>query len=367
MGPVREALLRLLRAGAGDEPVEDLLALALPVLAETTGATGLALADPVGDGLRLGPCTGALPDGDPSAWASTGAGVALHDVELHGRATEMLAGDPVGERATRLLPDLRSALGLDARLLDGSALVVDVLIAPLPHAGDDEQAWHVVFVEDASARLEREGLTARLQEARMRRRQALEINDNVEQGLVAACYALDAERYPEVATYLRRTLDAARSMMNDLLDPLTGEELGPGALVRRTPAALDAPLAPVPDPVEPGGGLRVLVVDDAADLRLLARTVLDRVGGLTVVGEAVDGLDGVEQATVLQPDLVVLAWRCRGWTGSRRCPASRRRCPGCASWSSAASTRRPSPTRRSRRGPTLTRQRAAPCASSSTW
>ena len=40
-------------------------------------------------------------------------------------------------------------------------------------------------------RLEGEALAARLGEAQLRRRQALEINDNVVQGLVAAVYALD--------------------------------------------------------------------------------------------------------------------------------------------------------------------------------
>jgi DNA-binding NarL/FixJ family response regulator len=51
---------------------------------------------------------------------------------------------------------------------------------------------------------------------------------------------------------------------------------------------------------------RVLVVDDAEDLRMLLRMKLDRTEGLDVVGEAVDGVDGVEQATRLQPDLVLL-------------------------------------------------------------
>jgi DNA-binding NarL/FixJ family response regulator len=58
--------------------------------------------------------------------------------------------------------------------------------------------------------------------------------------------------------------------------------------------------------VAPSVPRRVLVVDDAEDLRMLLRMKLDRTDGLDVVGEAVDGLDGVEQATRLQPDLVLL-------------------------------------------------------------
>jgi DNA-binding NarL/FixJ family response regulator len=51
---------------------------------------------------------------------------------------------------------------------------------------------------------------------------------------------------------------------------------------------------------------RVLIVDDAEDLRDLLRFGLERSAHLEVVGEAVDGVDAVEQARVLQPDLVFL-------------------------------------------------------------
>lgn len=51
---------------------------------------------------------------------------------------------------------------------------------------------------------------------------------------------------------------------------------------------------------------RVLIVDDAEDLRELLRFGLERSNDLEVVGEAVDGVDAVEQARALQPDLVFL-------------------------------------------------------------
>lgn len=54
------------------------------------------------------------------------------------------------------------------------------------------------------------------------------------------------------------------------------------------------------------GMMRVLVVDDAPDLRLVVREALEVDGGFTVVGEADDGMKGVELASRLQPDLVVL-------------------------------------------------------------
>lgn len=49
-----------------------------------------------------------------------------------------------------------------------------------------------------------------------------------------------------------------------------------------------------------------LLVDDDQDIRHLIRLYLERMGGFEVVGEAVDGLDGIEQAGRLQPDVVLL-------------------------------------------------------------
>jgi two-component system chemotaxis response regulator CheY len=51
---------------------------------------------------------------------------------------------------------------------------------------------------------------------------------------------------------------------------------------------------------------RILVVDDNPAIRGALRRILEFNDGWTVCGEAVDGRDGVEKATQLRPDLVVL-------------------------------------------------------------
>ena len=51
---------------------------------------------------------------------------------------------------------------------------------------------------------------------------------------------------------------------------------------------------------------RVLIVDDAEDLRSLLRARMEMTDHLEVVGEAGDGVAAVEQARLLQPDLVML-------------------------------------------------------------
>jgi signal transduction histidine kinase/DNA-binding NarL/FixJ family response regulator len=56
----------------------------------------------------------------------------------------------------------------------------------------------------------------------------------------------------------------------------------------------------------PGSGpVRVVIIDDTYDLRELLRLALTR-GGLEVVGEAGDGLSGIECVRVEQPDVVLL-------------------------------------------------------------
>ena len=50
----------------------------------------------------------------------------------------------------------------------------------------------------------------------------------------------------------------------------------------------------------------VLIVDDQAPFRDVARMVVDMADGFEVVGEAVDGLSGVAAAAELQPTLVLM-------------------------------------------------------------
>ena len=73
-----------------------------------------------------------------------------------------------------------------------------------------------------------------------RRRQALEINDNVVQGLTVAKYALDAGNHDEARRAIEHTLVSARQIMTELLE--AGEEndlrLVAGDLVRLEPATV---------------------------------------------------------------------------------------------------------------------------------
>jgi hypothetical protein len=85
-----------------------------------------------------------------------------------------------------------------------------------------------LFAAEASVALERaRRLTRELE------RRALEINDNVVQGLVLAKYALEAGHTAEGAKAVDDTLARARDLMSDHLP-----DVSPGDLVRKRPSSL---------------------------------------------------------------------------------------------------------------------------------
>ena len=76
-----------------------------------------------------------------------------------------------------------------------------------------------------------------------------------------------------------------------------------------------------PDPV------RVVLVDDADDLRDLIKLVLDREDDFTVVGEAADGRAGIEAAQSHLPDVVLLDIAMPVMDGLQALPQIRKACP----------------------------------------
>jgi YesN/AraC family two-component response regulator len=73
---------------------------------------------------------------------------------------------------------------------------------------------------------------------------------------------------------------------------------------------------------------RVLLVDDAEDIRMLLRLAMMKRNGLTVVGEAADGVEAVQRATELQPDLVMLDLAMPRMDGLEALPLIRAAVPG---------------------------------------
>jgi PAS domain S-box-containing protein len=160
------------------------------------------------------------------------------------------------------------------------------------------------ITERVLAEQSREELAANLREAQVRRRQSLEINDNLVQGLTAAVLCMDNGDRAGAAAHLKMVLAAARTMMNNLLVNPDGTPLLPGDLTRSEPSSL-APEDGGTLEEASGRAIRVLLVDDHTQVRELLRAQLES-GGLEVVGEASDGIEAVEMAVALTPDVIVM-------------------------------------------------------------
>jgi DNA-binding NarL/FixJ family response regulator len=52
--------------------------------------------------------------------------------------------------------------------------------------------------------------------------------------------------------------------------------------------------------------LRILIVDDFAPMRKTVRSLLEAYRTVEVIGEAVDGIDAVQLASALRPDVIVM-------------------------------------------------------------
>src|SRR5262249_59639473 len=82
---------------------------------------------------------------------------------------------------------------------------------------------------------------------------------------------------------------------------------GTGQHVRRRTAYRPRPRRRVPPPRPIATmSVRILLVDDQALVRTGLRTILDGVEDFTVVGEAADGLDAIDQTARLRPDMVLM-------------------------------------------------------------
>jgi PAS domain S-box-containing protein len=252
-------------------------------------------------------------------------------VQANGRATNLLGGDPVGRMIGDVLPwpGPGSALALDATGLDGRALQLDVATAGL--SDSDEEGLVACFLRDAGPRLVSESMAATVREAKVRRHQALELNDNVVQGLSAAALALQVGSPGLAGEHVDQTLSAARHMMNEWLQPLSGEELQPGDLVRSTSSGAATASDAVPEAAEASveEAPRVLLVDDHADVRQLLRIQLETASrAFEIVGEAEDGEQAVEMATRLQPAVVLLDLAMPKMDGLQALPLIREAVPG---------------------------------------
>jgi PAS domain S-box-containing protein len=173
---------------------------------------------------------------------------------LFGRTT----AEVLGQQLTILMPDryhtphrtgfnrylmtreervIGKTVELAGRKKDGTEFPLELSLATWDVDGE---SFFTGIIRDVTERKEAEVFRRQLEVARLSQQQALELNDNVVQGLAAAKLALDIGQEERAASLVERTLSSARAIISGLLrDAEKEERLKPGDLVREKPASLD--------------------------------------------------------------------------------------------------------------------------------
>lgn len=176
-------------------------------------------------------------------------------LQLFGYTRDQMVGQPVelllpqrfrqahpahrgGYLASPQVRPMGQGLALYGLRRDGSEFPVDISLAPL----ETETGVLVsAAIRDISERRRAEEHARRLNEMRMRRRQALELNDEVVQGLTVAQLAHSLGHHKETEKAIASTLAAAQHIIGEMLADETAEDpLAEGDL-RRERAALSSP------------------------------------------------------------------------------------------------------------------------------
>lgn len=213
------------------------------------------------------------------------------------------------------------------RILSSNGIVIrDASGTPVRMTGI---CWDVTDLK-AAERAQR-----RLEDTERARRQSLEINDTIVQGLALASHELDGGHLEAAAALIDRTLSEARRMASELLEAASDHGRDLDVLTRSIPCpdafeADSATAAAATDASPPAGLTRVLVADDTEGMRALIRAFLSPDEGFVVVGEAVTGRQAIALAQEIRPDLVVLDLSMPEMDGLQAIPELRASVPGTA-------------------------------------
>jgi hypothetical protein len=158
-------------------------------------------------------------------------GIALYDKDGNLVASEGVDPETIDSSANHGAATMR--------LSQPGGTIVLATSSYTPFFGQDEVELLGALATIANLAIERiraGELRSQLERAQIKRQQALEINDNVVQGLAVAKYSLDLGRLEEASKAVEGTLAAARAIISDLLADLGDDVFKPGMLVRDQPA-----------------------------------------------------------------------------------------------------------------------------------
>lgn len=143
------------------------------------------------------------------------------------------------QTGTGELIDSNTPLELSGLHKDGREVPVELTLSPIGEKEGDR--FVLAILRDMTDRRSAEQMRLELQRSELKRRHALDINDNVVQGLALAKFALELGETERAVKAVASTLAAAQHIMTDLFAE-TGEESAfePGSLRRSTPARTES-------------------------------------------------------------------------------------------------------------------------------
>jgi PAS domain S-box-containing protein len=122
---------------------------------------------------------------------------------------------------------------LSALCKDGTELPIELSLTAIPERTPDGNRFAMAIIRDATDRKLAEEARLVLHDAEISRRQALQLNDDIVQGLAIAKMAFEMGHTDRMAEALRLTLDRAQAIVSDLIQNLAKDGgLQPGDLLR---------------------------------------------------------------------------------------------------------------------------------------
>lgn len=141
------------------------------------------------------------------------------------------------------LIDSGTPVELVALRKDATELPIELTLTKIPERTPEGHRFAMAIVRDISDRKAAEQGRLAERESQIQRRQALELNDTIVQGLAVAKMALERGKAEEGLHVVAETLETARGLVSRLLTDIEKKEgpLGAGDFVRDEPASITDP------------------------------------------------------------------------------------------------------------------------------
>ncbi|MDQ4064507.1 MAG: PAS domain S-box protein, partial [Actinomycetota bacterium] len=138
------------------------------------------------------------------------------------------------------LIDGANPVELEALHREGHPIPVELTLTRIPETTHEGDRFALAIIRDISDRKRAEQAAMRQHDMEMRRREALDLNDEIVQGLAVAKMALETGRHDQGLRAVAETLKRAQAIVSQLLEDIwQGGQISPGDLVRNERARVE--------------------------------------------------------------------------------------------------------------------------------